>query len=546
MMDVEAEEQDPPKSKETVVVKSDTSNQAAVPVGGSDKEKRARKDETEGVVDKNSTPRTASIPIQLEDPPEEVSLPPQSAAPTIAGDSKRVSVNVKSMSGSVIHLNENRTPSFPFVTASLPEDAEIMRWGATGPFAFDKKETVVAMNDEALVIKGEGTSSLTSNVLGGQQVEDATNFSKGKQHMKNAAVMSLTSLPATSPGAHLPYLRVMKSDLTCNDVLCGRGGGTNSHEGNRRYRTIVNDRRPEYLCAKKREKAVIAQEIVCFVRQQGGRFLEKKDARGVWVDTGNEKAIKKTLQALREGLDVRKTLMSISTKKLSFQEITSNDVLMGGCPTTTGQHFGNLRYDVLVSSRKKIYSTAERGTKSLIAKRIIEIIQAQGGRFLELKKEDKLKLLALGVPFNDTSSILYENWVKVDFDKAHKKTLRALRERSNNRSEEDEHDGSSGTDAYELITEEEEDNSSSPMKRQTTESNMGSGSKEISLEIAESDCPLRWCDCPICKRMRSRAEMKTKKAPDTTKIRVKRSRGRPLGSKKKTVPTVSPKSDMVV
>lgn len=102
-----------------------------------------------------------------------------------------------------------------------------------------------------------------------------------------------------------------------NDVLCGRGGATNNHEGNRRFRMYVSENQPAYLQAKKREKSLIAGAVVDIIRKQGGRFLRKIDDRGNgWIEVGDKKAIEKTSQALREGLDVR-TIFTKNEKKIA-------------------------------------------------------------------------------------------------------------------------------------------------------------------------------------------------------------------------------------
>eukprot|EP00978_Attheya_sp_CCMP212_P007610 scaffold17576_cov46-Attheya_sp.AAC.2 len=85
-----------------------------------------------------------------------------------------------------------------------------------------------------------------------------------------------------------------------HDVLCGRGGETNHHPGNVRYRTLVKQHQRDYLAAKRRDKPRIARLIVQEVRTAGGRFL-KKDSAGTWRDVGSGKAREKTSQALREG-----------------------------------------------------------------------------------------------------------------------------------------------------------------------------------------------------------------------------------------------------
>jgi len=93
------------------------------------------------------------------------------------------------------------------------------------------------------------------------------------------------------------------------DVLCGRGGATNNHPGNQRFRAIVAEHMPEYLQAKKKQKAWIARTVVRTIQQDGGRFLKRdKDpltGREVWTEVADKKATEKTSQALREGLDVR-------------------------------------------------------------------------------------------------------------------------------------------------------------------------------------------------------------------------------------------------
>lgn len=101
--------------------------------------------------------------------------------------------------------------------------------------------------------------------------------------------------------------------MTENDVLCGRGGGTNSQMGNRRFRALVRDFQPTYLMAKRREKPRMARSVVLIVRNRGGRFLRRVESDGRLFEVGDEKAEAKTSQALREGLDVRATKTAANT-----------------------------------------------------------------------------------------------------------------------------------------------------------------------------------------------------------------------------------------
>jgi hypothetical protein len=87
------------------------------------------------------------------------------------------------------------------------------------------------------------------------------------------------------------------------DVLCGRGGRVNTHPGNVTLRELVSLRQLEYLSetTKKLEKAYIAAEIVATIRAQfGGRFLRQNPEDQYWYEIGDERAIRKVLQALRE------------------------------------------------------------------------------------------------------------------------------------------------------------------------------------------------------------------------------------------------------
>merc|ERR1712238_195016 len=87
-----------------------------------------------------------------------------------------------------------------------------------------------------------------------------------------------------------------------NDVMYGRGGGTNHHKGNKKYRIMVEDRKLEYVNSKRLDKPLVALEIIRIWRAQlpTGRFLKHNDKTGQWDDVGDKKAREKTSQALRE------------------------------------------------------------------------------------------------------------------------------------------------------------------------------------------------------------------------------------------------------
>lgn len=105
----------------------------------------------------------------------------------------------------------------------------------------------------------------------------------------------------------MPDLRYQTKDIANpgpNDVMFGRGGGTNNHTGNKRFRQLVNDHKLRYLAASKVDKPKVAREVVNIWRNQEvpGRFLSKADKGkdSLWYDVGEQRAREKASQCLRE------------------------------------------------------------------------------------------------------------------------------------------------------------------------------------------------------------------------------------------------------
>lgn len=93
-----------------------------------------------------------------------------------------------------------------------------------------------------------------------------------------------------------------------HDVLSGRGGGINSHIGNKTFREWVRERKEPYnLAGSKAEKARVANEVIDLVQSLDppGRFLtrDSSSTAGVswWMEVDEIRALAKTSQALREG-----------------------------------------------------------------------------------------------------------------------------------------------------------------------------------------------------------------------------------------------------
>jgi len=112
-----------------------------------------------------------------------------------------------------------------------------------------------------------------------------------------------------------------------NDVLCGRGGGTNNHLGNKRYRDLVKENYPSYAMAARTDKGPIVAAMVHSWRttqDPPGRFL-KKIVDNQWEDIGDKIAKEKTSQLFRE---IKAQGMKLK-KNASGDEERSDDSLSG-------------------------------------------------------------------------------------------------------------------------------------------------------------------------------------------------------------------------
>jgi len=91
------------------------------------------------------------------------------------------------------------------------------------------------------------------------------------------------------------------TEIKENDVLLGRGGLTNTNPGNIKFRKLVSKYRAHYCTAPKGDKGALARYLCNYVRAMNGRFLSKASEGPGWYEVGDEKAVSKCGQALREG-----------------------------------------------------------------------------------------------------------------------------------------------------------------------------------------------------------------------------------------------------
>lgn len=93
-----------------------------------------------------------------------------------------------------------------------------------------------------------------------------------------------------------------------NDILLGRGGSNNKHEGNEQLRSMARELAEKYSRSSKKAKSDLSRSLVQRVRDLDppGRFLKitlYRDGSGPeWDDVGDEAAREKTSQVLRDAV----------------------------------------------------------------------------------------------------------------------------------------------------------------------------------------------------------------------------------------------------
>eukprot|EP00934_Nitzschia_sp_Nitz4_P008322 Nitzschia sp. Nitz4//scaffold325_size20118//15997//16815//NITZ4_008705-RA/size20118-processed-gene-0.26-mRNA-1//1//CDS//3329547908//8312//frame0 len=105
------------------------------------------------------------------------------------------------------------------------------------------------------------------------------------------------------------------------DVMCGRGGLSNKHPGNRLFRRLVDSNKQTYAAIESpRTKRKLVESIILAIHDQGGQFV--KQMKGEWGTIPAREAFVKTAQALREQVESRG--MQSSSSDLDCQSTGSH------------------------------------------------------------------------------------------------------------------------------------------------------------------------------------------------------------------------------
>lgn len=114
-----------------------------------------------------------------------------------------------------------------------------------------------------------------------------------------------------------------------NDVLFGRGTGSNMHSGNIRFRALIQKYKPIYRDTAKKLKPSVSTKVVAIWRAQNppGRFLTRSDRfngnKRTFYDVGDATARRKAAQCLREKASRERVGLTVADKSTAATKPTS-------------------------------------------------------------------------------------------------------------------------------------------------------------------------------------------------------------------------------
>eukprot|EP00581_Thalassiosira_minuscula_P001800 CAMPEP_0183745140 /NCGR_PEP_ID=MMETSP0737-20130205/66088_1 /TAXON_ID=385413 /ORGANISM="Thalassiosira miniscula, Strain CCMP1093" /LENGTH=485 /DNA_ID=CAMNT_0025980799 /DNA_START=1345 /DNA_END=2802 /DNA_ORIENTATION=- len=153
--------------------------------------------------------------------------------------------------------------------------------------------------------ESHSSSTTSGSTTSGSRGSNHDDNGKPQQQQPSRQATATATSPEAEPqiwDGKSPWPRTNIAIPGIHDCLMGRGGGTNHHPGNKRFRAMTEAKKPKYLASKRLDKPIVAMEIIHEWRalHPPGRFLKQDAVTKMWYDVGDQKAREKTSQALRE------------------------------------------------------------------------------------------------------------------------------------------------------------------------------------------------------------------------------------------------------
>ena len=231
--------------------------------------------------------------------PELVPLPPPLPpveAPTQSQSGKFRANEVASMATSSYPRNNNEVDPFELGASTVAAPSHPPTFVTKTPDGewrgddYNKKNNVTGGGPTTKVVASRVSTSPSPKVA----ARAATTKPTRKKKTTTKGVSSSSSKRSPAGGG-------IKTPSKA-DILRGRGGLTNRHPGNMKFRDEARKLRGNYRnkdCTRQ-EKFILSQQLANRVKEYGGRFLEKKKGSDLWFEMSDKDARKKCSQGKRE------------------------------------------------------------------------------------------------------------------------------------------------------------------------------------------------------------------------------------------------------
>lgn len=193
--------------------------------------------------------------------------------------------------GTSVAGSENEIPSLPPPPGTGFREVE--------PVALTGASPVPVVSSAAASGTASGPSTPAAAAVAGTAARTRRRRAAAPDGVASSSTPELVPSPAVGSVGSMS-LPPPAGGPTGADVICGRGGKANTHEGNKMFRDEARRLKDWYESSSKSEKYAVSAFLVDFVKRNGGRFLARS-AGGKWEEVDPDDARKKASQALREG-----------------------------------------------------------------------------------------------------------------------------------------------------------------------------------------------------------------------------------------------------
>ena len=163
----------------------------------------------------------------------------------------------------------------------------------------------------------------------------------------------LPSIPDDRPNRHIDFVSSPRSE----DVLLGRGFTFSWHEGNARFKKIIDETAPAYFASVSRhDKSRVVQQVFERIKSMGCRFLKQDKKTGLYFSVTEKEAREKISQAIR--YKKRGKESSVPRQR------TTKTLKLPALPKSQQAHTSQIDFDSLSNNRSLSFDSSSSASSA--------------------------------------------------------------------------------------------------------------------------------------------------------------------------------------